>query len=149
METSASRVAQWKGIAVLALAFTLIASVVGYFIFLAEWIIEGLSNERYHVALDRVPEVAWQAAMATCIIGLPIALAVGVLFALMAVLLGLRQLWYAILAAIIVLMLSGFLPAMSPVWQIEPFFLMHVLAYLTVPSIVSWAILRRWSSLLQ
>ena len=149
METNVSRAARWKRIAVLALTFTLIASATGYLMFFAEWIVEGLSNERYHVSLRRLPEVALQAALATCIIGLPIAFAVGVLFALMAVLMGLRQPWYAILAAIIVLMLAQFLPAMTPVWQMDSFFLTHILVYLAVPSIVSWLVLWRWTSLLQ
>jgi hypothetical protein len=147
--TNGSRAAQWKRIAVLTLAFTLIASAVGYLMFFAEWIVEGLSNQRYHIALGRIPEAAWQAALATCMVGLPVAFATGVLFALMAVLMGLRQLWYALFAAIIVLMLSQFLPAMIPVWQMEPFWLMHILTYLAVPSIVSWVILRRWTLLLQ
>jgi hypothetical protein len=149
VEISASHMGRWKRVVGIVLVFTSVASAVGCLMFFVEWVVSGLSNERIYVSLGRLPAVAWQAVLVTGMIGLPIAFAVGVLFALMAVLMGLRQLWYALLAAMIVLLLSGFLPAMVPVWRMDSFFLTHILVYLTVPSIVSWLVLRRWTSLLQ
>jgi hypothetical protein len=139
VEISASHMGRWKRVVGIVLVVTFVASAVGCLMFFVEWVVSGLSNERIHVSLGRLPAVAWQAVSATGMVGLPVAFATGVLFAL----------WYAILAAIIVLMLSQFLPAMIPVWQMEPFWLTHILIYLAVPSIVSWLILRRWTSLLQ
>ena len=146
---SASPWRRWNRVAALSLAFTLIASAVGCCMFFAEWIVTGLSNSRYHVSIGSLPMVAGQAVMATGIIGVPIALATGVIFALMAELMGLRQMWCAVLATMIVLMFAQFLPAMIFVWQMETYWLMHILVYLILPAIVSWLILHRWTVLLR
>ena len=117
--------------------------------FVAEWITTGLSNERYRASIDSFPSVAWQAAVMTGMIGLPVAFATSLIFALIGELTGFRQLWYAVLASMIVLLLSQFFPALTIVWTDDISWVIHILAYLILPSIVTWLILHRWTALLR
>jgi hypothetical protein len=118
--------------------------------FLAEWIVTGLSNPRYHVSLGELPSALWQAIIATFMIGVPCALATGLFFALLVEFAGSRQMGFALLAAMLTLALAHLLPAFGPpIWQWEAFLSLHVLGYLVVPTIAAWLALRYWTARLQ
>jgi hypothetical protein len=139
-----------KNILSILLIFATTASVVGCVMFLAEWILTGLSNPRYHISLSELPGTIWQAVVATFMIGVPCALATGLFFALLVEFAGLRQMGFALVAAMLTLALSHLLPAFGfPIWQWEAFLSLHVLGYLVVPTIVAWLVLRYWTVRLQ
>lgn len=139
-----------KNILRILLIFAIAASVVGCVMFLVEWIVTGLFNHRYQVSLDLLPTIVWQAIVMTFMIGVPCALATGLFFALLVEFAGLRQIGFALAAAMLTLALAHLLPAVGPpIWQWDAFLSLHVLAYLVVPTIVAWLVLRYWTARLR
>jgi hypothetical protein len=147
---SAQHAQRSKNFLSIVLIFATIASVVGCVMFLAEWILTGLSNPQYYVSLDGLLSTIWQAIVATFVLGVPCALITGLFFALMVEFAGLHQMVFALVAAMLTLALAHLLPAFGgPIWHWEAFLSLHVLVYLVVPTIMAWLVLRYWTARFQ